>query len=140
VSFRVGFDDQKHDASKNGPIVAGAKAILVTERDICEADLHEVKDALRPAATRVAILARRIEDELYARYQQGAFAGVPRNLEKVDFLNAIRDAKTFSAVRKEVGERRSASSSPMTSCVSSSTWTKQRGARSTHSDNNRSCR
>ena len=47
VSFTVGFDDQKHDASTNGPIVAGAKAILITERDICEADLHEVKDALR---------------------------------------------------------------------------------------------
>jgi hypothetical protein len=108
-SFQLGFDDddvKRKDGSgkQTSPIVAGIKAVLWTKRDVCTADFSSVQTALEGAGQQFSKLTPRIEDSLWERYHSGGLPAVPAGMQYKQFLNALEDPGTFTAIRARLGD------------------------------------
>lgn len=108
-SFQLGFDDddvKRKDGSgkQTNPIVAGAKAVLWTKRDVCTADFSRVQSALERAGQQFSKLTPRIEDSLWERYRSGGLPSVRAGLQYKQFINALEEPETFQAIRDRLGD------------------------------------
>jgi hypothetical protein len=117
VSFTLGLEDEEEaDTGENSPVVAGTKAVLWTERDVCDEDFTEVQQRLEAATQRVSAWSMRVEDRLYALWEEGRLSAVPRSAEdtcppedqacsrrkRIRFLNQLQDAQMFRAILGQV--------------------------------------
>lgn len=106
LSFTLGLDDNK-DNSQKSPIIAGAKVVLWTERDVCSEDFSAVQKALEQATQKASELTVRIQDQLYDLYNKGQLGiklpdvdsiATDERQRKIAFINNLGDKKVFTKV------------------------------------------